>query len=107
LVVKRNDTKGIGVECCNDRMAHAKALRAVLTGVFESGVIRHPQMRRNIRRRLCENAREIRSCELMERNHWPVRSLGVLMGMQARAIRYASRHLFPLAEPEVEPAQGA
>jgi glycosyltransferase involved in cell wall biosynthesis len=107
LVVKRNDTRGIGVECCNDRMAHAKALRTVLTGVFESGVVRHPQMRRNIRRRLCENAREIRSCELMERNHWPVRSLGVLMGMQARAIRYASRHLFPLAEPEVEQAQGA
>ena len=105
LVIKRNDTCGIGVECCNDRMAHAKALRTVFAGVFESGVIRQPQMRRNIHRRLRENAREIRSCEFMERDHWPLRSIGVLMGMQSRAVRYASRRLFPLAEPEVKPAR--
>jgi hypothetical protein len=86
-------------------MAHAKALRTVFAGVFESGVIRQPQMRRNIRRRLRENAREIRSCEFMERDHWPLRSIGVLMGIQNRAVRYASRRLFPLAEPEVKPAR--
>ena len=101
LVAKRNDTRGIGVECCNDPHAHAKALRLALAGVLESGVIRHSGMRRNLRRRMLENTHEISRHELMERGGWSVRAIGELMGMQNRAKRFFSRRFLPQVKPVV------
>lgn len=104
LVRKRNDTNGIGVECCSDPMKHALALRVALAGVLESGLIRQPGMRSNIQRRLKVCVREINSLRLKAGNHWHQRMLGRFMDFQARLGRLASGRLKPQIVPHVSPA---
>lgn len=104
LVIKRNDTRGIGVECCSHPFAHAKALRIALARVFESGMVRHTQMRRNIKRRIQDNACEIRYRELMACGEWLSRAIGALMSVQFRAKRLLSRWSSSRIRLKLEPA---
>ena len=69
LVIKSNETKGIGVECGKNPLQHARVQRVALTGVLESGLIRDAAMRRNMSKRLRSNAREIQNEELLSSPH--------------------------------------
>jgi hypothetical protein len=104
LVKKRNDTCGIGVECCSDPMKHAMALRMALAGVLESGLVKQPQMRRNIQRHLKKCKHEIENLKLKTSSHCHERMLGGLMDFQEKLSSHASRRLKPQIVPDVHPA---
>lgn len=76
LVIKSNETKGIGVECVKNPIEHARAQRIALSGVLESGLIRNAKMRRNIAKRLHCNARMIRNEERLLSADWLGRFVG-------------------------------
>ena len=95
LVRKNNGTKGIGVVCCEDSLAHAKAQRVALTSVLESGLVRDEQMRRQLKRRISANAREIRNETMVAAGGLTGQSLGRLGRLLVRAESFIARRRFP------------
>jgi len=100
LVQKRNNTRGIGVVCCENSLAHARAQRIAMAAVFESGLIRDGKMRRQLKGRLNANAREIRNETRLASSAWFQRALGCVGRVWLRGIKFISRKRFPKAETE-------
>lgn len=100
LVIKSNETKGIGVECGKNRLEHARVQRVALTGVLESGLIRHAAIRRNMAKRLRINAREIKNEELLSSPHLIDRILGRTGRASSKIVNFIARRSFPKAETE-------
>jgi len=95
LVRKHNDTRGIGVVCCENSLAHAKAQRVAMASVLESGLVRDGQMRRQLKRRLRANAREVRNETMLANAGWANRSLGRLGCVWSRMGNFIARKGFP------------
>jgi hypothetical protein len=100
LVRKYNDTRGIGVVCCENSLAHSKAQRVALASVLESGLVRDGQMRRQLKRRLRANAREVRNETMLANAGWANRSLGRLGCVWSRMGNFLARKRFPKALTE-------
>jgi glycosyltransferase involved in cell wall biosynthesis len=105
LVRKRNDTKGIGVACGEDVLAHARARRIALSGVLESGLIRDSQMRLQLQRQLMAVAKEIRNETWIASGSSLKRSLGTLRRMWLRVGNYLARRRFPKVLTEEVPTR--
>ncbi len=95
MVIKSNETKGIGVECGKNPLEHARALRIALTGVLESGLIRDAEMRRYMAKRLCSNAREIKNVERLLSPEWMNRSIGRIGRVRSSIGNFIARRRFP------------
>lgn len=54
LIVKRNDTDGIGVQCMTDRRAHAEVATRVMEGIVAADFGLDPRTKRELRRSLGE-----------------------------------------------------
>jgi glycosyltransferase involved in cell wall biosynthesis len=100
LVIKSNETKGIGVECGKNPLQHARVQRVALTGVLESGLIRDAVMRRNMSKRLRINAREIRNEELLSSPHWMDRFHGRMGSASSNITNFIARRSFPKAKTD-------
>lgn len=97
MVIKSNETKGIGVECVKNSLEHARAQRIALTGVLESGLIRAVEMRRNIATRLLRNAREILNEERLLSPEWMDRFVGRIGRIQSSIGNFIARRTIPEA----------
>lgn len=100
LVEKRNDTRGIGVVCCENSLAHARAQRIAMAAVLESGLIRDGKMRSQLKGRLNANAREIRNETRLASSAWFQRALGRMGRVWLRGLNFISRKRYPKAETE-------
>jgi glycosyltransferase involved in cell wall biosynthesis len=100
LVIKSNETKGIGVECGKNPLQHARVQRVALTGVLESGLIRDAVMRRNISKRLRINAREIRYEEMLSSPQWMDRFHGWMGRASSNIANFIARRSFPKAKTD-------
>lgn len=98
LVIKSNETKGIGVECGKNPLQHARVQRVALTGVLESGLIRDVAMRRNMSKRLRINAREIQNEELLSSPH----RLDRLRGRIGRASSNVAKFIARRSSPKIK-----
>jgi glycosyltransferase involved in cell wall biosynthesis len=105
LVRKRNDTKGIGVACGEDVLAHARARRIALSGALESGLIRDSQMRRQLQRRLMAVAKEIRNETWISSGSRFERWMGTLGRMWSRVGNSLARRRFPKVLTEEVPVR--
>jgi hypothetical protein len=97
MVIKSNETKGIGVECVKNPLEHARAQRIALTGVLESGLIRAVEMRRNIATRLLRNAREILNEERLLSPELMDRFVGRIGRIQSSIGNFIARRTIPEA----------
>lgn len=95
MVIKSNETRGIGVECGKNHLTHASSQRIALTGALESGLIRDAMMRRNLAKRLCINAREIKNGELLLRPHQTDRLIGKIGFFYTHFLNFMARRGFP------------
>jgi glycosyltransferase involved in cell wall biosynthesis len=95
MVIKSNETKGIGVECVKNPLQHARAQRIALTGVLESGLIRDAVMRRNLVKRIRTNARAIRSEEQILSAYWMDRFAGRIGRVGSSIGNFISRRCLP------------
>ena len=100
LVIKSNETKGIGVECVKNPIEHARAQRIALSGVLESGLIRNAKMRRNIAKRLHCNARMIRNEERLLSADWLGRFVGRIGCVGSSIGNFIARRSIPGAMTE-------
>ena len=64
LVVKRNGTRGLGVECMNDVAKHAEALAVVLRGILADGYGLESRAMNQVRARLSDAMLEMAACGL-------------------------------------------
>ena len=97
MVIKSNETKGIGVECGKNPLEHARAQRIALTGVLESGLVRDEKMRRNLTKRLRRNALEIRTEERFQSTNSIDKFVGKLGRVGSSIGNYIARRSFPKA----------
>ena len=93
LVVKFNDTEGIGVECMNDRLKHARIGATVIDGLLAAGHPRSTSARRNLERALWELRVECRAYELMERRAQPSAAMGMALRQGVKARKLLRRRL--------------
>ncbi len=95
LVRKRNDTRGIGVVCCENSLEHAKARRVALSCALESGWIRDGEMRRHLKQRLRANDQEIRNEAKFASAGWLNKALGRAGILGTRTSDFIARQFFP------------
>lgn len=69
LVIKHNDTHGIGVECMNDRDKHAQVRAAVFEMILDSGVASKPTVNKGLRQQLADAKMETLALRLMKRKN--------------------------------------
>ena len=97
MVIKSNETEGIGVECVKNPLEHARAQRIAITGVLESGLIRNEKMRRYMAKRLRGNAREIKNEERILSPEWMDRFVGRIGRVGSSIGNFIARRSFPKA----------
>ena len=97
MVIKSNETEGIGVECVKNPLEHARAQRIAITGVLESGLIRNEKMRRYMEKRLRGNAREIKNEERILSSEWMERLIGRIGRVGSSIGNFIARRSFPKA----------
>lgn len=97
MVIKSNETEGIGVECIKNPLEHARAQRIAITGVLESGLIRNEKMRRYMTKRLRGNAREIKNEERILSPEWMDRFVGRIGRVGSSIGNFIARRSFPKA----------
>lgn len=97
MVIKSNETEGIGVECIKNPLEHARAQRIAITGVLESGLIRNEKMRRYMAKRLRGNAREIKNEERILSPEWMDRFVGRIGRVGSIIGNFIARRSFPKA----------
>jgi glycosyltransferase involved in cell wall biosynthesis len=95
MVIKSNETKGIGVECVKNALQHARAQRIALTGVLESGLIRDAVMRRKLAKRIRINARAIWNEERIMSADWMDRFAGRIGRVGSSIGNFISRRCLP------------
>lgn len=97
MVVKSDETRGIGVECGKNPLEHARAQRIALTGVLESGLIHDVDIRNHIEKRLRGNARVIRNEEQILSEDWMDRFAGRMGRVQSSIGNFIARRRIPAA----------
>ena len=97
MVIKSNETEGIGVECVKKPLDHVRAQRIALTGVLESGLIRDAKMRRYMAKRLRGNAREIINEERILSPDRMKRLIGRIGHLGSSIGNFIARRSFPKA----------
>ena len=94
LVVKFNDTNGIGVECMADKAKHAATSANVISGILGSGQALNPAARRHLEQSVADLEAEIRIMSLLKQGSFPARAYGQALQFQLRA-RGAMRRRSP------------
>jgi len=92
LVIKYNDTCGIGVECMMNRKRHAQVRVDVITGILESQHGLAPLASGYLRRTLDDVKTELRALALVEHGGIPSRLAGQTLEFWLRARRSFRRH---------------
>lgn len=93
LVMKFNDSTGIGVECMNDRLKHARTGAAVIAGLLSDGYSRSLSARRNLQRALWELNAECHAHELIKRRSHPAVAMGLAIQQAVKARKLLRRRL--------------
>ena len=92
LVIKHNDTCGIGVECMMDRARHAQVRVNVITGILESQHDLAPRAGRHLGQALSDLKTELRALALVDSGRIPAKVAGRAMESWLRAQRAFRRH---------------
>ncbi|MDP3850158.1 MAG: glycosyltransferase [Luteolibacter sp.] len=91
LVMKYNDTNGIGVECMTDRESHARVRAEVISGILGSQYDLGSGARSNLERTLRDLRTESRAVAMMRAGGPPARLAGMMLEFLLRARRAARR----------------
>lgn len=92
LVIKHNDTCGIGVECMMDRARHAQVRVNVITGILESHHGLAPRASRHLGQALADLKTELWALALVDSGGIPYRVAGRTMESWLRVLRAFRRH---------------
>lgn len=91
LVIKYNDTNGIGVECSTNLEWHAQVCGSVIAGFLGSGHDLGPRARLNLERALSELKTESRAIALSKRCGLTSMAAGRALGFWLRALKALRR----------------
>jgi glycosyltransferase involved in cell wall biosynthesis len=91
LVMKYNDTNGIGVECMTDREGHARIRAEVISGILGSQNEMSDSARANLERTLRDLGIESRAMAMMRGGGTPARLTGLMLELLLRARKAARR----------------
>jgi glycosyltransferase involved in cell wall biosynthesis len=91
LVIKYNDTRGIGVECMADHEKHTRVRAKVISDILAGGFGLGKGARGNLQRSLDELETEVNSITMIKRGDLVSKSLGRALGFSLRARRAVRR----------------
>lgn len=91
LVVKYNDTSGIGVACMMNREKHALVRAQVISGILRSGHELTSRARLNLERALADLTTESRALAMLKRGGIPSVATGRTLEFWLRALRAVRR----------------
>jgi glycosyltransferase involved in cell wall biosynthesis len=100
LVIKHNDTNGIGVECMTDREKHAEVQASVFEAILKTGIVSESKSQKNMRKQLADAKLDLRIQHMMKKGMVLSAATGAVLASILR-IRKALRRRMP-AWPEFE-----